>query len=227
MVEKLADIVQKCFPEKYEPVEALVGLFSHTYIPEQDHEDNFLLALKEKYDQHEKRTFGFLDALQEGRETNDALFEKVLERAFDKLGYANFSDMVKKYEEYKEKRLIRNVEEWRKDLFSQFTGVSPNSLIALWAIQHEAELSTSEKDYLVECIHNWPNMDKMDPRRSAIYTKYSAIAQEKLWQFGARVERRTAAYEQSTRKELFGLALHDFDHQLTTHWDVHLNPKYE
>ena len=226
MEEQLANIVRECLPEKYNPPEALENLFSHTYIPKQDHEENLLMVLQDGYDYHQRRTFDFLDSLQEGRENDDAPFEKVLLWTLKKLEYANFSDMVKKYEKYKEERLVRNVDEWKRDLFSQFTGVSPNSLIALWAIQHEVALSGTEKNYLLESIDSWPMIDKSDSRCAAIYAKFSAIAEEKFGQFGSREERRVAAHNSHKFLGQYELALHDLDHQFLTHWDTWLNPKY-
>ena len=57
MTERIAEIVQWYLPEKYNPPEALENLFFHTYIPEQDHEENLLMTLQEGYDYHQRRIF--------------------------------------------------------------------------------------------------------------------------------------------------------------------------
>ncbi len=237
-MKRLADIVMDCLPGLYDPKEALAKLFSHTYIPEQDHDKDFLVIIRDYYKEHEKRVFFLLDDLQERKEIQDQPFARVLGRALHQLGceYDALPNMfeagIKVYENIEPSIPFSSStpqDRWRRDFYFHFTGVSPNSLIALWGIQHEAKLSDSEKTYLIESISNWPMMDKSDLRCAIIYNKYSAIAAELFWQNGPREERREAAYNaaHNSGESLapYELALHDLDHQFLTCWDARLNPK--
>lgn len=199
MSERLAEIITECLPEKYIPVEALTSLFSHNYFPEQDHEHDFLLALHERYTVFTERTLHFYDELKKGINADGSLYS-IAQRTLEQWKYS-LEDV------------LRNPTQ-EHIFFETFSAVSPTSLIALWTIKHQSQLTDKESAYFVETIGNWPAMDKKDSRRASIYSKFKPIAHQKF--SVERRERRQRVHASGECNDLphhYQIAQHDLDHQ--------------
>lgn len=236
MTEKLtelADIVRTCFPARYNPHEALQHSFSNTYLPEQDHNLNFLRSVASTSVEFGERVSTFLGALQANEDARDIHLNTLLHRALQKCGYDNFPAMRRAYEEY-HRREICKADEWKSTLHSRFSQVSPPSLCALWAIQHEARLDEEERIFLIQLVADWPLSDprfnegiRADKKRGLIYAKFQQVYPAKLsHSAGDRFQRRASAYRhnilgqdsKATMREYD--ALHDLDHAFTSWGDI-------
>ena len=231
MAERLSNIITECLPNGYVPKEALEKLFSHNYLPEQDHDLDFLVEIGNKYDEFRLRIRNFLNAFEKEEDISyDGSFKLILDRTLKKRNFNSFKDMQELYKRNAEEMKIKYgvVEEegaLRSDLWWKFNQVNPTNLCAFWMIKHEANISKEERDFFLGIVEYWPEINVQDSSYlESIKQKCKNVHGQKLsHNFGERKQRRIVAFESGKLKDITRsshLALHDIDHNIINWYDI-------